>query len=233
MNRFRYLGEPSFLGRQGGKIVIPWYLSGGVAKSSCVAAYQPLGATSLAASYINLINPGTNDAFAGVAPSFNKLTGWTFNGTTQYLRTGIVPDLNPNTWSAIIRFSDYSADLGTLFGIRNGINQCFLIHNDIIATHAVGYRKNSVGANYYAPEILNGVLGFNGTKGYRNGVPDGAITVTNYVGNTLEIYIAARNMGGSAGTFLSGRVQAFAVYNTSLSDTQMLAISTAMAALNP
>lgn len=63
---------------------------------TCVAAYQPIGAASLAASYVNLANPGTYDAAPGVAPTWASATGWTFNGSTQYLTTGITPPRGPN-----------------------------------------------------------------------------------------------------------------------------------------
>ena len=62
------------LGRGAGAAA-QWWLSGGVSAANCVAAYQPIGATSLAASYTNLANPGTYTAAPGVAPTFDAATG--------------------------------------------------------------------------------------------------------------------------------------------------------------
>jgi hypothetical protein len=58
----------------GGRRATPWWY---VAGQTCVAAYQPIGAPSLAASYVILANPGTYDAAPGVAPTFDAATGWT------------------------------------------------------------------------------------------------------------------------------------------------------------
>ena len=41
-----------------------------VVGKTCIAAYQPKGAASLAASYVNLQQPGTYDAAPGVAPTW-------------------------------------------------------------------------------------------------------------------------------------------------------------------
>lgn len=66
-----------------------------VAGQTCAAAYQPIGAASLAASYVNLANPGTYNAAPGVAPTL-AAGGWSFDGLTQYLTTGIVPPISQN-----------------------------------------------------------------------------------------------------------------------------------------
>lgn len=75
----------------GGQAVTPWYLAGGVAKATCLAAYQAIGAASLAESYVNLANPGTYNLSGGVAPTWAAETGWTFDGSSQYKLTGITP----------------------------------------------------------------------------------------------------------------------------------------------
>jgi hypothetical protein len=80
-----------------------WWLSGGISAANCIAAYQPKGAVSYAASKVNLANPGTYNATEGTAPAFDTAVGWTFNGTTMFLETGIVPDLSAQAWSVIVR----------------------------------------------------------------------------------------------------------------------------------
>jgi hypothetical protein len=75
--------------RRAAAAAVPWWLAGGVAAANAIAVYQPKGAADLAASYVNLANPGTYDAAPGTAPTFDAATGWTFNGSTQYLTTGV------------------------------------------------------------------------------------------------------------------------------------------------
>ena len=50
-----------------------------VAGKTCVAAYQPKGAADLAASYVNLANPGTYDAVPDSSFSFDVSIGWIFD----------------------------------------------------------------------------------------------------------------------------------------------------------
>ena len=62
-----------------------WWLSGGISAGDCVAAYQAIGAANIAASKVNLNDPGTNDIDVGTDPAFDAATGWSFNGSTHYL----------------------------------------------------------------------------------------------------------------------------------------------------
>lgn len=66
-----------------------WDLDGAI--TSCVAAWAAKGAASQAASYVNLVLPGTYDLTAGaVAPTWDTTTGWYFTGgTTNPLATGV------------------------------------------------------------------------------------------------------------------------------------------------
>ena len=91
-----------------------WWLSGGISAANCKAAYAPKGAASLVASYSNLNAPGTNDAAPGTAPTWDATNGWIFNGTNQYLTTGIVPAAG---YSMIVRFSNLTSD-GYLAGTQ-------------------------------------------------------------------------------------------------------------------
>ncbi len=97
-----------------------WWDNNG-AISGCVAAYQPIGAASLAASYSNLANPGTYDCtvFAGhTAPTFATETGWTFDGGNHTLKTNVT---NPGAWwSCIARVTYDSARNGMAVGVWVG-----------------------------------------------------------------------------------------------------------------
>lgn len=206
------------LGRSGGAAV-PWYLAGGAPMP--IAAYQPKGAATLADSYINLANPGTYNAAPGVAPTFATATGWTFNGTTQYLTTGVVPTAST---TVLVRFSGATADgvytmIGSRtvnFGMRNrvsGARQYFLVST-----------ATGTGAGVDA-----GVMAIAGNQGYYNGAADGsAMTAGTY---SFSLFIAALNNLGGPAQWWGGNIQAVAIYAATLSATQVAAVSAAMAAL--
>ena len=198
----------------------PWYLAGGA--PTPVAAYKPKGAASLAVSYVNLANPGTYDCALGVAPTWDATNGWIFNGSTQYLNTGVQVALG---YSAIIRYSTVTNFDTWIFGKFGG---------------AFGFVPRQGGGNVQyqysatktvAPGAASGVFAITKDYGYRNGVSDVAIGASSLSLGTFNVYVGARNNGGTVDLFCAGYVQAFAIYSTTLSDTQVAAISAAMAAL--
>ena len=197
-----------------------WWL---VAGKTCVAAYQPIGAASLAASYTNLANPGTHDAAPGTAPTHASATGWTFNGSTQYLTTGVVP--GGGTWTAIARFSDVGV-AGMVLGGQGGSGQFYLWirtnFNQVEYGNSGFLRKN--------PAASSGVFGFAGKTAYRNGAPDGVINTNN--GTQIAILLGAYNTGSEIpGLLLNGKIQAVAIYSDTLSGAEVAILSAAMAAL--
>lgn len=200
-----------------------WWLSGGVAAANAIAVYQPKGAASLAASYTNLANPGTYDAAPGTAPTFDAATGWTFTAaSSQYLTTGVTPAAD-GTWSVLARFSDAGINQ-MVFGGQGGSGQFYLW---LRADNKVEY--GNIGYVTLAPRQSEGVLGFAGKTAYRNGSNVGTIGASS--GAQRVIFIAAYNNAGSPVLPLNGKVQALAIYNTTLTSTQVGLISAAMAAL--
>ena len=204
-----------------------WWLSGGVSAANAIAAYQPIGAASLAASYTNLANPGVFNAAPGVAPTFAAATGWTFNGSTQYLTTGVVP-VNNQTWSLIVRFSNVGS-----FGVP-----VFACASAGGATPYFGVEPWDNSANqrrYFAGNIYGtgtraagGVMAVAGNQGYYNGSADGGTIPT--AAGTLQAFFIGK-LGLFNGFWFAGKIQALAIYNTTLSAAQVAVISTAMAAL--
>lgn len=213
------------------KTAVPWYLAGGVDAANCVAAYQAIGAADYAASKVNLVAAGTHDAADGTAaPTWDAADGWTFNGLTQYLATDIVPVINPNTWSVLVRYSAYSA--GTW---RN----LFGVNSPAPGATSFGIVMYTGGAYYYngnyqttASPAASGVIGFGGSKCYFNGSDLGKTILS---GGTITkgILIGAVADGdtGAAGSFLPVKIQAMAIYNATITVAQALAITTAMANL--
>lgn len=208
---------------------VPWYLAGGVPLANCVAAYQPKGAANLAASYINLANPGTYDCTAPVAaPTFNASTGWSFaSASSQYLVTGVIPALN-QTWSLLIRFSAWNyLNNEMLAGCVSSPGFGFYSTGAPI-TAMNGTQANAVTAGARGAA---GVVGFRGKATYLDGVAGTDIPTANGPAATEDIYIGAFNNAGSPGFYLNGNILAIAVYNTTITEAQLLAITTAMAAL--
>lgn len=195
-----------------------WWDNDG-AISGCLAAWQPIGAASLAASYVNLANPGTNDASPGTAPTFGAATGWTFNGSTQYLNTGLTPGAGS---SCIARVTVSAAQNGLAIGH-------FL-------SWGVGYWNGGGGPIYVAGNFrfgatpggfpFNAVLAHSGAQGYRDGVADGIFLVSGGAGGAIAL-----GSGGTTNAPFLGIIQAAAVYSGSLTLAQVQTLTTLMNAL--
>lgn len=204
-----------------------WWTAGGA--SGIVAAYEPIGAPDLASSYVNRANPGTYDAAPGVAPTFDTATGWTFNGSTQYLTTGVVPG---SGWTWIIRVAAIgSASNGFIFGTSNGSwpsARMGLWGSG--GASAVLDRWENGGAATSSASFTAGVAAAT-TVGYLDGsVHTGSLNA--WSGTTPQpIFIGARNSVGSPASYKPGQVAAFAIYSSTLTADQVAAVSTAMAAL--
>lgn len=206
-----------------------WDNSGAI--SGCVAAYQPIGAADLAASYVNLQNPGTYNAAPGTAPTFATATGWTFNGSTQYLTTGgVVPAAG---WSAIVRFSALGSpgsNAPVLGAGNNGAGNAFQIIPD---ASGGGSRIYGYGTSFLSvPGTLDGgVMALvGGSNCYLNGSSDGA-TVGTFSGAGQALYIGCRNNGGSPDRYCPVTIEAIAIYNAALSGAEVATLTTLMNAL--
>lgn len=222
-----------FIG-EGVRTANQWWLSGGISAANCVAAYQPKGAASYAASKTNLANPGTYDATDGTAyPTWDATNGWKSNGT-QYLRTGIFPT---NDYSAIVRFSNVTSSDGVfvLFGSQNVTSlDRFLIMPKFTSNAGVRYGFGT-GVNV-TPSLTSGVLAIAKQAGYRNGSSDATLgTISTFMPKILIFqYNQDTTTGeylGNNGNGLAAYIQAFAIYSTTISASQVAALTTAMNAI--
>lgn len=195
-----------------------------------MAAYQPVGATSLAASYVNKQNPGTYDAAPGTAPTFAPATGWTFNGTTHYLTTGITP-ANNGTWTFLARWSGTSGDNRTLLGYYNAGGGAMLISSmsTTVSTYSGADFPAGIASN--SPQLTAGVYGFAGKTPYRNGTAE-STAIPAGTGSAATILLGALNLNGSSviQRFV-GDIQAIAIYSATLTAGEVATVSAAMAAL--
>ena len=199
-----------------------WWNAGST--SSCVAAWLAKGAASQAASYVNLVTPGTYNAAPGMAPTWNTATGWTFDGTSKYLTTGLTPAA---TWSIIARCANCTLEfLSALMGCRSASNERFFIasryNND---SHIYAHGSASVIAGL----LTAGVMAMTPTNGYLNGTSETAVGTIS--GALPSLYLGGENNNGTLQNGLYGDLLAAAVYNAALTGDQVAAISTAMAAL--
>lgn len=204
-----------------------WWLVSG---QTCVAAYQPKGAASLAASYVNLANPGTHDAAPGTAPTFDTATGWTFDAaSSQYLTTGVIQQ-NVN-WSIIVRFSGASTSkmLACLIGSDNGTYNHHLRQTTNDAVPARSYR-NGMARLVTGAAAASGIMAYAGAGAYFNGATDGTLPDTAGLSG-YEIYLGCLNFSGTAGQFLIGTIAAIAIYSTTLSAADVAALTARMQAL--
>ena len=181
-----------------------------------VAAYQAKGAASLAASYVNLANPGTKDLTAGTAPTFDAATGWTFAGS-EWLTTGY-STIN-TSMTVIVRFSDAASGVYTMCGsIGSGRHRIMPNRSNLVY----------YGDTTKSPGMTSGVLAIAGTTGYRNGTSEGAVSIG---ASTNPYYIGAQYETGNAVAKWSGKIQAVAIYSTTLDATQVAEVTAEMAAL--
>lgn len=198
----------------------PWWMAGGITPGTCIAAYQPAGAMSLAASYTNLANPGKNNAAPGTAPAWDAVNGWSFTGF-QFLTSGITPIYY--YYSIAVRYSDSPAsDVGLLGGYYTTAADCFAIFPLYMSSFI--FANNNDGQ--IAPGASAGVMAMAGKSGYHNGKKYITIAgTTNNISGTINI------AGGQTGRYRTCKIQAFAVYNITLTETQVAELTNRMQSL--
>jgi hypothetical protein len=185
------------------------------------AIYQPKGAASLAASYTDLSGSG-HDAGVGVAPAWDAVNGWKFNGTSQYLTTTFVPDTDQSQ-TALVQFSNVTND-GRLFAFRAANDRRFWIIPDT-GGNTVGYANGDEIEK--GPLLAAGNLAVAGSEGYRNGAAE-SITIPGWGGEAGAVFIGAQVAGFK---HIAAYIQAIAFYASTLTAAQVLTLATEMAAL--
>lgn len=210
-----------------------WWLSGSINASNCVAAYEAKNAPSYTSSLYNLASFGNYHAGAGSSPEWDSTNGWKFTNST-WLRTGINPKDNGDH-SVIIKYSNWAGGTGyyCLFGVWNGTE------NPNRFGCSVGWGgdrlcfRNNVEISTFASGITAGILGIAGATTFRDGTAGASITgYDNGNYGDLDIHINGWNIIGDNDQREPGiYVQAFAYYNTTLSNAQMAALTTAMSSL--
>jgi hypothetical protein len=191
------------------------------------AAYQPKGAANLAASYVDLSGNGNNCA-PGVAPVWDAVNGWQFNGVNQWLDSFFQPQ-NDQSQSMLVQFTNFV--FGGAHECLAGCTQADRFKLDLAVWAANNKRYCNGGMVGVAVAFAAGNMGVAGNQGYRNGVADGGAIAPYGAPLNLNAYIGAANIWGAAGQFCQVDIQAFALYDCALTAPQVAAVAAAMAAL--
>ena len=227
---FGRLFSPTFQPNSIKKADTSWWLSGGIAAANCVAAYQPKGAASYAASLVNLTGNATYDATGYNTPTWDASYGWNLIGYSpfKYIRTGIT---SMTTGWSIVALVDTSV-AASVFGVSNAAGKQKRVALNFNGGRASWYLDSGLYGTGTS-SIKAGNVAILGNKGYVNGTLDCTGTDTgDYSG--VDFQIGGYNKNGTADGFATGaqiKIKAIAIYNTVISTAQLSALVTAMAAL--
>jgi hypothetical protein len=211
--------------------VTPWWLAGGVSPANVVAAYQPKGAASLAASYINLANPGAFDAVPVAVPGWSAAAGWIFTSAQAVSTVPVISgESGAKIYTMIIQFTNsQNAFNRHLFGARTGAAATNVNVSQVNAASADLVNANR---NVATSRRNNGSYAIAGFSMYADGVFLGDAPFATTTATTPALFVGASN-DGAGGLFnpMTVNISAFAVYDTKLTAPQVAAISAAMSAL--
>ena len=192
-----------------------------------VATYQPVAAPDALSARRNMAMGGQARYWAapGVAPTWSPGAGWTFNGTDQYLTTGIVPGFSGGItpYTMLVRFSGAATDGGTLAGQYTGGARFELQARALYSDNHYYHNGDSV---YVSGRLSSGVMAVAGNQGYLNGAADGKAIAAGYATTALDVWIANRN---GAADLYAGNIQAMAIYSRKLTEAEVWLASQQMA----
>lgn len=213
-------------------LIDKWWLIPTINPSDVVAVYQPLGAGDQEDSYRNLVDE-LSPAMPGIAPTWTAAEGWTFNGTTQYLTTGIMPT---GDYTILARFKPRASLTGTLIGetatdanfrlamtsVAPGPGQIRITYNWLRGADNVT-DNSQVYVTATSDKIL---MVLAATQPYMtnndgNLVTGVAAIIDSFIGTAIELYIGAHNNGGSPADFFNHSIQAIAIYDRQLTQAEV------------
>lgn len=208
-----------------------WWEGSGAVTSGITAAWTAKGAASQAASYVNLVNPGTYDLSAAGSPSWATGTGWTLNGTTDAFSTGIAPS-GTMTW--IVRWANVT-NTGSAMGYIHLFARRHWCNPKPGSTVAWGSGNTFTNAGTGVAAGTGCIARNGGGRAYLNG-SDVGTSFSAWSGSPdagAYIWLGGNynDNANSLGSFLAGDIIAAAAYNFQLNATQVAAVHTELAAL--
>lgn len=227
MNRRRLIAA----GVLGGSAPVPWYLDGGVSPISpdnVLRAYQAIGAFSYNQAKTNLANTTEKmtDA-AATKPTWSTTAGFTMNGTSQFINTGII--LPNRNCTVIFRLANGNVDNAwrTAIGAYNnpsGSRYEIGPTSGYAEPSKVNYVNGQGNTKEVAPALGDGTLAIAGTKAYRNGVLDDTLPNNDTLVPSIALYLGARNNNPSPVQYWGGNVLALAAYDIILTADQIKSV---------
>lgn len=227
-------GSPALSDETGGH----WWTDTGIPADQFIAVYQPKGAASLAASYVNLANPGTYDLAQTnpLHPVQLVADGWNFTFISDCLNTHFNP--GPNT-GAFVQLVSCTRDTVTraLFG---NFSQSVAVTGRwaiTISTVNTAFRNgpltdgSTISTNLSTGKVNYGMMP---GKYYINGVGTAAATLSGLPAELLyPAYVDAYdvNNGVVGSEVIANLMSALVFLHGPISDSQALALAAAMAAL--
>ena len=198
-----------------------------------VAAYQPIAAPDPFAARQNVAHEmrliGRYTAMPGVLPTWSAAAGLSFNGTTQYLTTGIVPTSQAQTY--LLRVSDVvSGNVGAC-GVIGDLSNSISIRPYPGGSLVV---YNGAGFEFFGSGVASGVIALVGSAVFYNGVNRvGSLHggCPNWAGESLgrPVFLGATNNNGTLASYWSGKIFAFAIASRTLTPAEVWLASRQMA----
>lgn len=221
--------SPTFQPKSQAAAASSWWLAGGIDPANCIVAYQPKGAADYAASKVNLANPGT---YNGVGINTDDMpwsanTGWNGDGS-HAISTGFTAAKGKH-FTAIARITNRTASSSALFGpyLRMRVSGYWLID---VAIYSTGTDLLTTNQSWNNTDM---VIALNYTGLYSGG----SLLFDFADQDPMSANFRDFCFMGAAGEFsgfvagLKASMPCCALYDTAISDEQILAVSTAMAAL--
>lgn len=203
--------------------IVKWYIAEG--SPMPIAVWQPKGAADFATSLVNIANPGTYDASStGNDPSWAASTGWDDTAATgKYLNSNLVLD---EGWSYVFKFANATSGATRTGWGYSGPEGSILMSVGNASNSVSLYNTDTSGASVTQNIFSGAVLAMSPTAAFINGVKVFDITQQSVNFGVKTAFLGCLNSNGSPANYLRGNFHALAVYNTALTDAQLVAIST-------
>ena len=208
----------SAIAGQGGGDASWWLLDGGIAPSSVICVYVPVGAASYPASLVNLASPGDGDAVAIVAPSWSAGAGWVFDGATTASRlTGPAMPAQRDITLIVRGWTTATGAANQMLAGNGLLGAPGAVTISPRKTTPIREYRNGTNITISGYHAADGTMCVSGDSCYLNGLPDATISgAVSWSGGTLQI-------GGviSGGSLLIGSVLAMACYSVAMTADQV------------
>ena len=215
-----------------------------------LAAFQPIGAASYAASKVNLLDPGTNDAADGAAyPTWDASYGWALAAASlQYLTVGsgaLVTEV-PLTIAVLFQANDVTTTyaLGTIRRTSTSndgwmLNVAGSIAGDpvrgVSVQNGLPLAQVDTTSGYSASTWHTAIAVFASSTSrsvYLDGANKGTNTTSNTPSTSVDATMIGVNHNGTVyGAYLDGKVGAIGFAGATHSDAEALAIHNSLIAL--